>query len=396
MGAKRVLSNSLRIAWKDLLEFSRVRMAVVLLILMPLFMMVMVGYIFPSASSLNHLPVGLVNLDAGGDNSPSYIFITQLEAIGNQTGMMDLSSAASFDNIRTQVQNGDIYGGIIIPENFSSSLMAGKQATITIVTDQSNPQISTMMQSALTQTIEQMGTWLAQQNVQRLDNSFGADNSLAVIKPYNVQTEGVVPGNPNYFQFVASGIIAMTAMMSVMMGLPRAISHEKEVGTLDGMMSAPINRLSILLGKTIAQTTRGMIQAIIILVLAMTLFGVTVQGNVLLVFALLFLGVFSFVGLGIVITSYAKNEETAGMMLMTLMFPMMFLSGVFFPIQQMPWFMQAISKVFPLSYVTSALRKVMTLGAGVPAIATELAVLVGFGAVMILIAVPVFKRAMTR
>ena len=396
MGAKRVLSNSLRIAWKDLLEFGRVRMAVAMLILMPLFMMVMVGYIFPSTSSMNHLPVGLVNLDAGGDNSPSHIFVTQLEAINNQTGMMNLSSAASFDDIKTQVQNGDIYGGIIIPENFSSNLMAGKQADITIVTDQSNPQISTMMQSVLTQTIEQMGTWLAQQNVQRLDNSFSADNSLAVIKPYNVQAEGVVPGNPNYFQFVASGIIAMTAMMSVMMGLPRAISHEKEAGTLDGMMSAPINRLSILLGKTIAQTTRGMIQASIILVLAMTLFGVTIQGNILLVFILLFLAVFSFVGLGIVITSYAKNEETAGMMLMTLMFPMMFLSGVFFPIQQMPWFMQAISKVFPLSYVTSALRKVMTLGAGIPAIATELAVLIGFGTIMILIAVPVFKRAMTK
>ena len=101
-------------------------------------------------------------------------------------------------------------------------------------------------------------------------------------------------------------------------------------------------------------------------------------------------------GLGIVITSFAKNEETAAMIMMTIMFPMMFLSGVFFPIQQMPWFMQDISKVLPLTYTTTALRKVMTLGAGIPSIATELAVLIGFGAVMILIAVPVFRRAMTK
>jgi ABC-2 type transport system permease protein len=396
MGAKRVVSHSLWIAWKDLLEFSRVKMALILLILMPLLMMVMVGYIYPTTGSINHLPVGLVNLDTGGDNSASHIFVTQLEAINNQTGMMELRSAASFDDIKTQVQNGDIYGGIIIPENFSSNLMTGKQATITIVTDQSNPQISTTMQSVLTQTIEQMGIWLAQQNVQRLDPSLGADNSLAVIKPYNVQTEGVVPGNPNYFQFMAAGIIAMTAMMSVMTGLPSAVSREKTVGTLDGMMAAPISRLSILLGKTIAQSIRGIIQAVIILVLAVALFGVTIQGNILLVFALLFLGVFSFVGLGIVVTAYAKNEETAGMIMMTLMFPMMFLSGVFFPIQQMPWFMQAVSKVLPLTYATSALRKVMTLGAGISAIATELLVLIGFGVIMIMIAVPVFKRAMTR
>jgi ABC-2 type transport system permease protein len=398
MGAKRTVSHSLRIAWKDLLDLTRNKMALAMLVLMPLLMMLMVGYIFPTTGSINHLQVGLVNSDAGynNDTSASRAFVAQLEAIDNRTGMMELTSATSFADIKTKIQDGDIYGGIIIPENFSSNLMTGKQATITIVTDQSNPQISTTMQSVLTQTIDQMGIWLAQQNVQRLDPSLGVDNSLAVIKPYNVQTEGVVPGNPNYFQFMAPGIIAMVVMMSLMTGLPHAISHEREVGTLDGMMVAPVNRLSILLGKTIAQIARGIIQGVIILVLAMILFGVTIQGSIPLVFALLFLGVFSFVGLGIIITAFAKTEETAGMIMMTLMFPMMFLSGVFFPIQQMPWFMQDISKVLPLTYVASALRKVMTLGAGIPAIATELAVLIGFGVIMIMIAVPVFKRAMTR
>jgi ABC-2 type transport system permease protein len=80
----------------------------------------------------------------------------------------------------------------------------------------------------------------------------------------------------------------------------------------------------------------------------------------------------------------------------TIMFPMMFLSGVFFPIEQMPWFMQAISKVLPLTYVADSLRKVMVLGADIPMLTNELAILIGFGAVMIAIAVPVFKRAMTR
>ena len=392
MGAKRMLSHSLWIAWKDLLELTRVRMLLVLLVLMPIFMMLMVGYMYPTNGSINHLPVGLANLDAGNDNSASHMFVGQLESISSITGMMDLSSATSFADIKTKIQNGDICGGIVIPENFSENLMTGKQATITIITDQSNPQISQTMQSVLTQVIDRMGTELAKQNL-------GADNyqtTLAKIEPYNVQTSGIVPGNPNYFQFVAPGIIAMVVMMSLMTALPRAISHEKEVGTLDGMMAAPVNRLSILLGKTIAQIVRGMIQGIIILVLAVVLFGVTIEGSIPLIFALLLLGVFSFVGLGIVITSFAKNEETAAMMMMTIMFPMMFLSGVFFPIQQMPWFMQGISNVLPLTYATRALRKVMTLGAGVSAIATELAVLIGFGTVMLIIAVPVFKRAMTK
>ncbi len=122
----------------------------------------------------------------------------------------------------------------------------------------------------------------------------------------------------------------------------------------------------------------------------------TIHGSILLVFGLLLLGVFSFVGLGIVLTSFAKDQQTATMLMTTLMFPMMFLSGVFFPIQQMPWFMQDISKVLPLTYASDALRKVMVLGAGIPDITTDLAILIVFGAVLTAIAVPVFRRQMTR
>jgi ABC-2 type transport system permease protein len=399
MGAKTLLSHSLRIAWKDLAELFRNRLGLVLLILMPLFMMVMVGFIYPSnGNSISNLPVALVNEDAGYGNSTiaSQTFIMGLQQINNQTGMFVLSNAASMGDIKNMVQRGELDGGIVIPSNFTASILSGEQGTLIIVTDQSNPQISATIRAVLSGVFDQMGTMLAQQNVQVLNPTVNASNSLAIVKPYNVQTEGVVSGNPSYFDFIAPGIMAMTVMMSVMTGLPVAISQEKEVGTLDGMMVAPINRLSIILGKTLGQTARGLIQGVIILALAVGLFGVTIHGSILLVFGLLLLGVFSFVGIGIVITSFAKDQETATMLMMTLMFPMMFLSGVFFPIQQMPWYMQYISRVLPLTYASQALRKVMVLGAGIPAISTELTILIVFGVVMTAIAVPVFRRMMTR
>jgi len=256
--------------------------------------------------------------------------------------------------------------------------------------------VSATIQTLLSAVFNEMSTMMAQQKVMALSSSVTAGNSLAIVQPLKITSQGVVPGSSNYFEFVAPGIMAMTVMMSVMTGLPGAISQEKEVGTMDGMMVAPINRLSIILGKTLAQTARGLLQGVIILVLAVGLFGVTIQGNILLVFGLLLLGVFSFVGLGIVLTSFAKDQQTAAMLMTTLMFPMMFLSGVFFPIQQMPWAMQDIAHLLPLTYATSALRKVMVLGASVPDITTELTILIVFGAIMTAIAVPVFRRAMTR
>ena len=399
MGAKTLLSHSLRIAWKDLTELFRNRLGLVLLILMPLFMMVMVGFIYPSSgSTATNLPVALVNEDTGYGNSTiaSQTFIMGLQQINARTSMLALSNASTANDIKSLVQKGDIEGGIVIPSNFTASVLNGEQGTLIIITDQSNPQISATIQAALSAVFNQMGTLLAQQNVQRLSPAVNASNSLAIVKPYNIQTEGVVPGTPSYFDFIAPGIMAMTVMMSVMTGLPVAISQEKEIGTLDGMMVAPINRLSIILGKTLGQTARGLLQGVIILILSVGLFGVTINGSILLVFALLLLGVFSFVGLGIVITSFAKDQETAQMAMMTLMFPMMFLSGVFFPIQQMPWYMQDISKVLPLTYASQALRKVMVLGAGIPDISIELTVLIVFGVIMTAIAVPVFRRMMTR
>jgi ABC-2 type transport system permease protein len=399
VGAKTLLSHSFRIAWKDLVDLFRNRLGLVLLIVMPLFMMVMVGFIYPSnGNSISNLPIALVNEDAGYGNSTflGQNFTASLQQINNQTGMFVFSNASSMGDIKDMIQRGDLDGGIVIPSNFTASILSGEQGTLIIVTDQSSPQISATIQAVLSGVFDQMGTMLARQNVQVLNPAVNASNSLAIVKPYNVQTEGVVSGNPSYFDFIAPGIMAMTVMMSVMTGLPVAISQEKEVGTLDGMMVAPINRLSIILGKTLGQTARGLIQGVIILALAVGLFGVTIQGSIFLVFGLLLLGVFSFVGIGIVITSFAKDQETATMLMMTLMFPMMFLSGVFFPIQQMPWYMQYISRVLPLTYASQALRKVMVLGAGIPAISTELTILIVFGVVMTAIAVPVFRRMMTR
>ncbi len=401
MRGKALISNSMRIAWKDLMELFRNRLGLFMLVLMPIFMMGMVGYIFPSSNSLNHVSVAIINQDApvpfNGSMTTfgSQTFLDSLDKLNAETQMLDITSATTVDAMRESVQRGDIQGGIVIPENFTQCLSNHQQGTLIIMTDNSNPQISAAMQTALTTVFEKMGTTLAQYGIAQ---QLGMDptNALAIVQPYNIQVEGVVSGHSSYFDFVAPGIMAMTVMMSVMTGLPAAISQEKEVGTLDGMMVAPINRLSIIVGKTLAQTARGLLQGVLILILASFLFGVSIQGNILLVFGLLLLGVFSFVGLGVVLTSFAKDQETAMMIMMTLMFPMMFLSGVFFPVQQMPWYMQDLSRLLPLTYAADALRKVMVLGAGIPQISTELIVLITFGIVMTAIAVPVFKRAMTR
>ena len=80
--------------------------------------------------------------------------------------MLTITNATGVDEIKDLVQKGDVEGGIVIPSNFTQSIMTVKQGTLIIVTDQSNPQVSATIQAALTAVFQQMGTGIAQNTVQ--------------------------------------------------------------------------------------------------------------------------------------------------------------------------------------------------------------------------------------
>jgi ABC-2 type transport system permease protein len=394
MGLIKGLQDSCRIAWKDLLEFERNRIGLIFLFLMPFFMLIMTGFIFPTGNAYTDIPVAVVDMD---QSQASRQLVAQIQAMNNRTNAMDFKDAPGLDDAKTMITRGQIYGAIVVPPGFSESLTQGKQANITVISDNSIPQISMVMQGLATQVINVLGAQMGAMEVQML--SVKANQTVdpaAVIAPLKVDAQGTVAGDMNYFSFVAPGLLMMIVMMGAMTGIPRAISHEKEIGTFDGILAAPVSEISIIFGKTIAQTVRGFIQGIIVLVIAILIFGVTIQGSLPLTSGILLLGIFSFIGLGILLTAMSDNEETATILMTVLQFPMMFLTGVFFPIQQMPWFMQWLSQVLPLTYAVTAMRKVMILNAGIMDIAPEVAILVVFGAVMLLIAIPVFRRSMTR
>jgi len=392
----RSFKKALNIAKKDLLEFSRSKIRLFITIFMPLFMMIMASFIFPNQSSLNNIPIGLV---VGDQSSISQQVISFINKANQQENYFKIDNIDSKEEAITLINSGQINGAIVIPSNFSESINQGRQAEIIILKDDTNPQASMLITSALDKILTAARDTIGTQNVKQILESVNPElenKTTAIIKPFVVKISGTFKNNANYIQFVAPGMMMMVVLMSIMTGLPRAISFEREIGTMDGLLAAPVSIVSILGGKAIAQTARGLFQAIMILILSILIFGVRIYGNIFLVLLLLILGVFSFIGLGIALTSIAKDQETASMLITTFMFPMMFLSGVFFPIDQMPKFMQLISKFIPLTYAADALRRVMTLGVSLSAVSLDIIVLSVFGVVMLGIAVPLFKKMMTR
>jgi ABC-2 type transport system permease protein len=388
-----LIVHSFRLGIKDLLVFARDRMMLISFVIMPIFMMLMVGFIFPSQNTLKDVPFGVVNLDEGSLGDQVILGLQQMNRSQGSL-LFHITYLHSKGSAVNQIRDQMINGALVIPADFSARISAGEQASLILITDQSNPQVSASITATLNALVSSMATQLAAQNVATLLPNVPDPQQL--VAPFTIRTEGVIPGNPNYFEFVAPGIMAMTIMFAAMTGLAGSISRERELGTLDGIISAPISRLAIILGKSFAQVVRGLMQAILALILTVVLFGVVVHGSYGLLALLLLLTVFSFIGIGIMISALASQQETAMTIMMTLTFPMLFLSGALFPIQQMPVAMQVISKGLPLTYAVEALRKCMVLGTGVSGMMTEIWVMVGFGVVFTAIAIPVFNRAITR
>ncbi|MGA2676503.1 MAG: ABC transporter permease [Methanobacterium sp.] len=394
----QILQDSYHVMIKDMIEFKRNRFEVAGLIAFPLIFLLLFGFIFPSGNTHENVQMGLVNLDQGAGSNE---FITQMETMNKQLATTKNSSYMSFNNYssvdaaKTAINKGTINGAFVIPPGFSSNVTSGQPGNVIVIVDNSNPTVAGTIEQVSSSTIGGLNGISANTNVLKLGSEANQQiNPQAIIAPYVQNIETTIPGESNYFNFLAPGLIVMIGMMYIMNGVPETISKEKEKGTFDGMLSAPIHHISIILGKTMGLTIRGVVQCLFVLIFAVLLFGVTVQGNLLLVFFMIILGIFSFIGIGIMAVSLAEDQATAAMIMDFIMFPMIFLAGVIFPVQQMPWFMQDISKVIPLTYAGDAMRKIMLLNANVADVSTDIIILLAFGVITMLIALPLFRRGM--
>src|SRR4030042_7171805 len=169
---------------------------------------------------------------------------------------------------------------------------------------------------------------------------------------------GVMSGGINFTQFMYPGIIAMSVLMgSFMSGV--SIVWDREFGFLKEVLVAPITRMSVALGRTLGSATVATIQGIMILVLAPFIHVSLSAWMVLALIPLPFLLAASMGSLGILLASRIKSTEAFHAIMQMLMFPMMFLSGGFFPMQNLPGWMSFLVKINPASYGVASIRQVM-------------------------------------
>jgi ABC-2 type transport system permease protein len=161
-----------------------------------------------------------------------------------------------------------------------------------------------------------------------------------------------------FIEFFVPGIIAMSVMTSSLSGAVNVNAELRQTGVIRKLSTTPITRTDWILSNILYQSILAVISTMAILVVSYAVFRVRLHINAwLLVFIVL--EVFAFGGIGMMLTRVAHEAESAAAGANFIMFPMMFLSGSFFPLEMMPGFLQTIARILPLYYVNEGLRASM-------------------------------------
>jgi ABC-2 type transport system permease protein len=319
--------------------FVRDRAALFWTLAFPLIFILLFGLIFQGVGE-SRLTLGWVDDDG---SSPS----TELrERFAAQDGvtLVDASEDVSLGQMRV----GDVDAVIVVPDGYGQTLTSnaetpGVPAAITVYTDPSR--------SALAGEIYQaVGTVLGIVNL-------GDRPPLVIPNPQTIQTE-----NLNFISYFVPSILGMSVMqVGIFAAIPLVADREKLI--LKRLAATPLRRWQLIGSNILMRLLIAATQTVIIVLVGSILFGVGVTGNLLLVAGFVVLGAVTFLALGYVIASFANTEDSANGMTSIIQFPMMFLSGTFFQIDQMPDFLQIIARAIPLTYLSDALRQVMVGGA---------------------------------
>jgi len=193
--------------------------------------------------------------------------------------------------------------------------------------------------------------------------------------------------------FLIPGIVGMTAMFGSI-NETMSIVWDKSMGVFDRILAAPVSSTSIIVGKTMAGAVMGVISALVLLIIGRTLYGVSFV-NIGAVLLIILLASFSFTGIGTIISGLASEPREAMMLSNLLRFPMMFLGGVFFPIEAMPMPLPYVARAMPLTYATEALRTIQ-IGGAISIVLMDTVMLLIYTVGTMLLGSQILMRIMTR
>ncbi len=348
---------------KELRQLRRDRMTLGMIVGIPTLQLLMFG--FAINLDVRGLPAGVV--DQSGTQA-ARLAVADLFATGV---VVPAVQAATPEDLMLALRDGRVSVGIVVPPDFDRRLAEGREA-LQVIVDGSD----TSVQNAVRQ--------LAQSPLG--DRSRSLVSQVSVLPLYNPTRRSPVN--------VVPGLIGVILSMTMVMFTAVSLVRERERGNLEFIITTPVTRLELMLGKVLPYVGIGLLQTTLVLWLGMQVFGVPVRGSLLAVYGAASLLIAANLSLGLLISTRATTQFQATQMSFFLLLPSILLSGFVFPFAGMPRAAQWVAEVLPLTHFLRLIRGVMLRGASLGDLWPEALVLAVFTAVMMTLAVVRFRKSL--
>jgi ABC-2 type transport system permease protein len=364
---------------KELIQTYRDKSTLGMLLAMPLLQMFLFG--FAIDMNVDHIPT--IVADQSLDTA-SRDYVNAMVT----SGYLDvIEYASSQEEVVQAIDAGRASVGFVIPPDFDSSVERGT-AQVLLLVDGSD--------LFTAQSAYNMATVIAQ--------AHAAEVMMEKIERSGVPISGETPldvrtrilYNPDMIQiwFVIPGMVAMILQTQSIAMTAQAVVREREVGTIEQLLVTPIRPLELLLGKIAPNVIIALINMLMVIVLGVFVFGTPFRGSFMLFVGLSFLYIFSGLGLGLLISTVAKNTKQALQLIMAVMLIGVVVGGFMFPRYTMPPLLYLLGYLFPMSYFIPISRGIISKGVGIRALWNNAILMAIYSVVIMLVAARSFKRGL--
>lgn len=357
---------------KEIFHITRDFRTMLMLLIMPIALLMIFGF----AITTEIKNTSFIVLD----NSKTIQSIQLIEQI-NASKYFDLTGYLDkLEQVEQRFRLGKAKFAVVIPQGFDKDLYHQGTSEVQLIVDASDPNEASTIVSYLQQIIAE---YQKQQMNKASSGSYVIKSQVKML--YNPQLKSA-------YNFVP-GIMGLVLMLICSMMTSISIVKEKEQGTMEILLVSPLKPISIVLAKVVPYFLISIIDVFSILIISVTILEVPIEGNLLLLLFLCTIFILSTLSLGILISSITETQQAAMLISgMGLLLPTLLLSGLIFPVENMPLPLRIISTILPATWFITAVKDVMIKGLGFFAIWQECLILIGMTLFLLVVSIKMFKN----
>ena len=355
---------------KELRQLARDRMTVAMMMGIPTLQLLLFG--FAINLDVRGLQAGIV--DQAQTTQSREILQAMLA-----TGVVEpVAEAATPHELMDMVRRGEISVGIVVPPDLTRRLAEGREA-VQVLVDGSD----TSVQQAARQ-LSQMPLGNLHRPLPSPRRGAASESPVSLVSFYNPERRSSVS--------VVPGLIGVILTMTMVLFTAVAIVRERERGNLEMLITTPLSRGELMVGKVLPYVGIGLVQTTVVLLLGMWLFAVPIRGSVVDVYLAALLLIVANLGLGLLISTGVKSQMQAMQLAFFVFLPSILLSGFMFPFAGMPKPAQWLAEILPLTHFVRLIRGIMLRGAQLHELWIDAAALGVFTLVVMSLAILRFRK----